>query len=49
MQIGLGWSPLRAGLTGVPFSIAVSVAAGMSVQKLVPRFGGRNVLQPARW
>ncbi|WP_367322500.1 MFS transporter [Streptomyces sp. HUAS ZL42] len=44
MQIGLGWSPLRAGLTGVPFSIAVSTAAGMSVQKLVPRFG-RKVLQ----
>ncbi|MGW7407340.1 MFS transporter [Streptomyces sp. NPDC054833] len=44
MQVGLGWSPLRAGLTGVPFSIAVSVAAGMSVQKLVPRFG-RKVLQ----
>nr|WP_229840487.1 MFS transporter [Streptomyces brasiliensis] len=44
MQVGLGWSPLRAGLTGVPFSIAVSVAAGMSVQKLVPRFG-RRVLQ----
>ncbi|MET9670094.1 MFS transporter [Streptomyces sp. NPDC006475] len=44
MQIGLGWSPLRAGLTGVPFSIAVSAAAGISVQKLVPRFG-RKVLQ----
>ncbi|MFJ7998618.1 MFS transporter [Streptomyces sp. NPDC096310] len=44
MQIGLGWSPLRAGLTGVPFSLAVSVAAGLSVQKLVPRFG-RAVLQ----
>ncbi|MGW3650899.1 MFS transporter [Streptomyces sp. NPDC000878] len=44
MQIGLGWSALRAGLTGVPFSIAVSVAAGMSVQKLTPRFG-RKVLQ----
>jgi EmrB/QacA subfamily drug resistance transporter len=44
MQIGLGWSALRAGLTGVPFSIAVSVAAGMSVQNLVPRFG-RKVLQ----
>ncbi|GAA3866562.1 MFS transporter [Streptomyces lacrimifluminis] len=44
MQMGLGWSALRAGLTGVPFSIAVSVAAGMSVQKLVPRFG-RKVLQ----
>ena len=44
MQIGLGWSPLRAGLTGVPFSIAVSTAAGLSVQQLVPRFG-RGVLQ----
>ncbi|MGI5426434.1 MFS transporter [Streptomyces sp. CA-179760] len=44
MQFGLGWSPLKAGLTGVPFSIAVSAAAGMSVQLLVPRFG-RKVLQ----
>ncbi|MFE0643906.1 MFS transporter [Streptomyces sp. NPDC058877] len=44
MQVGLGWSPLKAGLTGVPFSISVSVAAGLSVQKLVPRFG-RKVLQ----
>ncbi|MGW1626945.1 MFS transporter [Streptomyces sp. NPDC002172] len=44
MQVGLGWSPLHAGLTGVPFSISVSVAAGLSVQKLVPRFG-RKVLQ----
>ncbi|MER7900059.1 MFS transporter [Streptomyces sp. NPDC096046] len=44
MQTGLDWSPLKAGLTGVPFSIAVSAAAGMSVQMLVPRFG-RKVLQ----
>jgi EmrB/QacA subfamily drug resistance transporter len=44
MQNGLGWSAMRAGLTGVPFSIAVSTAAGLSVQKLVPRFG-RKVLQ----
>ncbi|MGW7542208.1 MFS transporter [Streptomyces sp. NPDC054770] len=44
MQVGLGWTPLHAGLTGVPFSISVSVAAGLSVQKLVPRFG-RRVLQ----
>ncbi|MFF1509258.1 MFS transporter [Streptomyces sp. NPDC058326] len=44
MQVGLGWSALKAGLTGVPFSVAVSVAAGLSVQKLVPRFG-RKVLQ----
>ncbi|MFJ7156029.1 MFS transporter [Streptomyces sp. NPDC101118] len=44
MQIGLGWTPLHAGVTGIPFSLAVSVAAGISVQKLVPRFG-RKVLQ----
>ncbi|WTN46465.1 MFS transporter [Streptomyces sp. NBC_00631] len=44
MQVGLGWTPLHAGLTGVPFSVSVSVAAGLSVQKLVPRFG-RGVLQ----
>ncbi|WP_232247423.1 MFS transporter [Kitasatospora azatica] len=44
MQLGLGWSPLRAGTTGIPFSLAVSAAAGMSVQQLVPRFG-RKVLQ----
>lgn len=44
MQYGLGWSALKAGLTGIPFSIAVSVAAGLSVQQLVPRFG-RKVLQ----
>ncbi|CAL9544169.1 Putative multidrug resistance protein MdtD [Streptomyces sp. enrichment culture] len=44
MQVGLGWGPLKAGLTGIPFSVAVSMAAGLSVQKLVPRFG-RKVLQ----
>ncbi|SCD65690.1 MULTISPECIES: MFS transporter [unclassified Streptomyces] len=44
MQMGLDWSALRAGTTGIPFSVAVSLAAGISVQKLVPRFG-RKVLQ----
>ncbi|MEV8532834.1 MFS transporter [Streptomyces sp. NPDC051211] len=44
MQMGLGWGALKSGLTGIPFSLAVSVSAGMSVQKLVPRFG-RKVLQ----
>ncbi|KOT99965.1 MFS transporter [Streptomyces sp. NRRL F-5755] len=44
MQLGLGWGPLHAGLTGIPFSLACSAAAGVSVQKLVPRFG-RKVLQ----
>jgi EmrB/QacA subfamily drug resistance transporter len=44
MQLGLGWTPLHAGLTGIPFSIGVSAAAGMSVQFLTPKFG-RKVLQ----
>ncbi|AWZ08597.1 MULTISPECIES: MFS transporter [unclassified Streptomyces] len=44
MQMGLGWSALKAGSTGIPFSLAVSAAAGVSVGKLVPRFG-RKVLQ----
>jgi EmrB/QacA subfamily drug resistance transporter len=45
MQIGLGWTPLHAGLTGLPFTVACSAAAGMSVQLLVPRLGSRKVLQ----
>ena len=44
MQLGLGWTPLHAGLTGLPFAVGVSTAAGLSVQLLVPRFG-RRVLQ----
>ena len=44
LQIGLGWTPLHAGLSSLPFAIAVSAAAAISVQKLVPRFG-RKVLQ----
>lgn len=44
MQQGLGWTALKAGVTGIPFSIAVSAATGMSVQMLVPKFG-RKVLQ----
>jgi hypothetical protein len=44
MQVGLGWSVLRTGLTGIPFSIATTIAAGLSVQFLIPRFG-RKVLQ----
>lgn len=39
LQIGLGYSILKSGLTGIPFSIGVSVAAGMSGPVLVPRFG----------
>ncbi|CAN5368758.1 MFS transporter [soil metagenome] len=43
LQVGLGYSVLKAGLTGIPFSIGVSVAAGMSGPVLVPKFG-RNII-----
>ncbi|MCX5493585.1 DHA2 family efflux MFS transporter permease subunit [Kaistia dalseonensis] len=43
MQIGAGFSVLEAGLTGIPFSIAVAITSGISGPMLVPRFG-RNVL-----
>jgi EmrB/QacA subfamily drug resistance transporter len=43
LQIGLGYSVLKAGLTGIPFSLGISVAAGFSGPVLVPRFG-RNIV-----
>ncbi|MFI2236502.1 MFS transporter [Streptomyces chrestomyceticus] len=44
LQLGLGFSPLKAGLSGLPLSAAMMAGAGMSMQVLVPRFG-RAVLQ----
>ncbi|MFD3505797.1 MFS transporter [Streptomyces sp. NPDC058676] len=43
MQNGLGWSAMRAGLTGLPMFLGLLVSAGTTVQFLVPRFG-RKVL-----
>jgi EmrB/QacA subfamily drug resistance transporter len=43
LQVGLGYSVLTAGLTTIPFSLGVSVAAGLSGPILVPRFG-RNIV-----
>ncbi len=43
LQIGMGYSILEAGLTGIPFSLGVSIAAGTSGPILVPRFG-RNII-----
>ncbi len=43
LQIGLGYPVLKAGLTGIPFSIGVSITAGLSGPVLVPRFG-RNIV-----
>ncbi|MEK8169266.1 hypothetical protein NKH77_04135 [Streptomyces sp. M19] len=41
MQTGLGWSAMRAGLTGLPMFIGLVLAAGTAVQFLTPRFGRR--------
>ena len=43
LQQGLGMSVLRAGLTGIPFSISTSFCAGMGAAVLVPKFGRRVV------
>jgi EmrB/QacA subfamily drug resistance transporter len=41
MQVGLGWTPLRAGLTATSFGVSAAAGSGLSVQVLVPRFGRR--------
>jgi EmrB/QacA subfamily drug resistance transporter len=43
LQIGLGWGILKAGLTGIPFSLGVSITAGLSGPVLVPRFGRKII------
>lgn len=43
LQIGLGYSPIHAGLTSVPMSIGISASAGLSAILLIPRIG-KNVL-----
>ncbi|MEV7791193.1 MFS transporter [Streptomyces sp. NPDC087512] len=43
LQTGLGWSAMRAGLTGLPMFLGLLVSAGTTVQFLTPKFG-RNVL-----
>ncbi|SHN44168.1 MFS transporter [Cryptosporangium aurantiacum] len=39
LQIGLGYTPLRAGLTMGPWPFGVAVGAGLAMGVLVPRFG----------
>jgi EmrB/QacA subfamily drug resistance transporter len=40
LQIGLGFSALHAGLTGIPFAVGSAIASGASV-RLAPRLGRR--------
>jgi hypothetical protein len=39
LQVGLGWTPLRAGLTAASFAVGAAAGAGLSVQVFTPRFG----------
>ncbi|MFC8830973.1 MFS transporter [Streptomyces sp. NPDC057137] len=43
MQAGLGWSAMRAGLTGLPMFLGFMVTAGMAGTTLTPKLG-RKVL-----
>ncbi len=43
LQIGLGWSVLKAGLTGVPFALTTAVVAGYAAAVLAPKVGRRVV------
>jgi EmrB/QacA subfamily drug resistance transporter len=47
LQVGLGWSPLRAGLTAVSFAVGAAVGSGLSVEVLTPRFGRRVLMAGA--
>ncbi|MBF6301084.1 MFS transporter [Nocardia amamiensis] len=47
LQIGLGWTPLRSGLTATPFAVAAAAGSGLAVQVFVPRFGRRVLMAGA--
>jgi EmrB/QacA subfamily drug resistance transporter len=47
MQVGLGWTPLHAGLTGVSFALGAAAGSGLSVQVFSPRFGRRALMAGA--
>ncbi len=45
LQIGQGYSAIHAGLTFIPLSLGVAIAAPVSGGLLSPRFGGRILIQ----
>jgi hypothetical protein len=45
--VGLGWTPLHAGLTAVIYAVGAAAGAGLSVQALTPRFGRRVLMAGA--
>ncbi|WP_146058944.1 DHA2 family efflux MFS transporter permease subunit [Actinomadura rubteroloni] len=44
MQSGMGWSPIHAGLTALPYSFAVAVGATVAFKSFVPRLGRRTMM-----
>jgi EmrB/QacA subfamily drug resistance transporter len=44
LQVGLGWSPMRAGMTSLSFCIGAFLTSSAAMVVLVPKFG-RKVLQ----
>lgn len=47
VQVGLGWSPLRAGLTAVAYAVGAAAGSGLSVQVFTPRFGRSTLMAGA--
>ncbi|MDQ2588934.1 MFS transporter [Saccharothrix yanglingensis] len=44
VQVGMGWTALDTGLASIPFSVAVAVSGGVSVQFVYPRLGRMTLL-----
>ncbi|TMQ91583.1 MFS transporter [Actinomadura soli] len=47
MQVGLAWTPTRAGLTALAFAVGGASGSGLSVQVFTPRFGRRVLMAGA--
>ncbi|MEU6731703.1 MFS transporter [Streptomyces physcomitrii] len=47
MQVGLGWPPLRAGLTSSAFAVGCAAGSGTAVEFFTPRFGRKALLAGA--
>ncbi len=43
MQIGIGFSPIHAALTGLPIAIGISITMATAGQKFIPKLGRRAI------
>lgn len=44
IQIGLGFSPIHAALTGLPIAFGIATTMAVAGQKLIPRLGRRSIV-----